>query len=157
MATHPFSLDLIHVASPCPANWDEMSGDDRVRFCKQCSKSVYKLSEMTRAEAEAFVQNHEGRLCAQFYRRADGTVLTADCPVGVWDMQTRFARLWASAAALIGFLTFGAISWGNSQPTLPSGAKEAEGPASTLQESLRTPILVKGEICVPTPAPKSGS
>jgi hypothetical protein len=60
-----------------------MKGDDRVRFCSQCSLNVYNLSSMKPEEAESLVQQHEGRLCVRFYRRRDGTVLTGDCPVGL--------------------------------------------------------------------------
>jgi len=147
------SLDLITVASPCRANWAEMSGDDRIRFCSQCSKPVYDLSEMTRPEAEALIQEHEGHLCAKFYRRADGTILTADCPVGLWDVRTRFARLWAGALALVGFLTFGAWNWAT-PPDDPTDNSLGSGPVSALQESLQDPkVYLMGDIVLPIMPP----
>src|SRR5262245_30602687 len=39
-------LARLRIASPCSADWDEMTGDDRVRFCGRCRKNVYNLSEM---------------------------------------------------------------------------------------------------------------
>ena len=69
-------LEQIKIASPCPANWDEMTGTEQVRFCLGCRKNVYNLSEMTRNEAQALVEEKEGRLCVRFYTRADGTMLT---------------------------------------------------------------------------------
>lgn len=81
----------IRVASPCSASWDAMDGDDRARFCVHCTKNVYDLSAMSRAEAEALVRGKEGRLCVRFYRRADGTVLTDNCPVGLRTHQVRSA------------------------------------------------------------------
>lgn len=77
-------LDQIRVASPCKAEWSDMVGDDRVRFCLQCEKNVYNLSEMSRDAAEALLRERMGgELCVRFYQRADGTVLTQDCPEGV--------------------------------------------------------------------------
>jgi hypothetical protein len=76
-------LDRITIASPCSASWDDMVGDDRVRFCGKCEKNVYNLSSMESAEAEALLREHEGNVCVRLYRRQDGTVLTSDCPVGV--------------------------------------------------------------------------
>jgi len=76
-------LDNIAIASPCEASWNEMSGNDRVRFCSACKKNVYNLSAMQRAEAEALLQKYEGQVCVRLYRRKDGTVLTQDCPVAV--------------------------------------------------------------------------
>lgn len=82
-------LDNISVASPCSESWSDMVGDDTARFCLKCEKNVYDLSSMTRAEAEAMIVAKEGSLCVRFYRRADGTVLTADCPVGVQRKRRR--------------------------------------------------------------------
>src|SRR4051812_43681240 len=39
----PLRLDSLTVASPCSANWAEMTGDDRSRFCGKCEKNVYNL------------------------------------------------------------------------------------------------------------------
>ncbi len=75
-------LRHLRVASTCSADWDSMQGDERVRHCCQCKLNVYNLTSMTAVEAEQLIQSHEGRLCVRFYERADGTVLTRDCPVG---------------------------------------------------------------------------
>ena len=72
----------LRVASPCRAPWENMDGDDRVRFCRECNRNVYNLSAMTEPEARRVVAEREGRLCVRFYQRTDGTVLTSDCPVG---------------------------------------------------------------------------
>jgi len=91
-------LNNIQIASPCPADWNEMYGDGRKRFCGDCKLNVYNLSGMTRDEAEALVMNAEGRLCVRFYKRADGSVITEDCPVG-WAKVKQRTKLWATAAA----------------------------------------------------------
>jgi hypothetical protein len=78
-----------------------MSGDERVRHCAQCHLNVYDLSAMTRAEAEALIEEAEGSLCVRLYRRADGTVLTADCPVGVAAARRFARRATASLGALV--------------------------------------------------------
>jgi hypothetical protein len=94
-------LGRLSIAAPCPASWDGMRGDDRVRFCDGCQLNVYNLSGMTTAEATALVSGSEGRLCTRFFRRADGTVLTRDCPVGLAarvGRQVRGAAVWFFAA-----------------------------------------------------------
>ena len=91
----------IQIASPCPANWTHMAGDDRVRHCPECNLDVYNFSAMTSAEIDRIVSHREGRVCARFYQRADGTMLTQDCPVGVRAMLRRASR---SAAALFAAL-----------------------------------------------------
>lgn len=76
-------LQRIHIASPCNVPWESMRGDDHVRHCASCDKEVFDLSSLTREQAEALLIEKNGKLCATYYRRADGTILTADCDVGV--------------------------------------------------------------------------
>jgi hypothetical protein len=76
-------LDNIRIAKPCRADWTAMIGDDRMRHCNQCDKKVFNLSEMTRAEAEALIVEKNGKLCARYYRRSDGTIMTSDCRAGI--------------------------------------------------------------------------
>jgi hypothetical protein len=97
----PTPLEKLRIANPCPARWEAMEGDDRVRFCQTCKKNVYNLSALQRSEAEALVARHEGKMCATFFRRADGTVLTADCPVGRRRTRVRFLRRVTTAAAAL--------------------------------------------------------
>src|SRR5207244_12906424 len=80
-------LEGIEVASPCQARWEEMEGDEKVRFCKSCRLSVYNLSAMEVEEAAERILQDGDRLCVRFYRRVDGTVLTRDCPVGARASQ----------------------------------------------------------------------
>jgi hypothetical protein len=66
-------LDSVRVASPCHASWDEMLGDDRVRFCTSCEKNVFNLSAMPRDDAERLLaERMNGELCVRFFQRADG-------------------------------------------------------------------------------------
>lgn len=97
-------LENVRIAKPCTADWNAMQGDDRVRHCGQCDLDVYDLSAMRRTEAESFLAERlgKGRTCVRFHRRADGRLLTRDCPVGVRAAWRRVA--WAaSALAAAGF------------------------------------------------------
>src|SRR5262245_19054089 len=104
MARVSSPLDHVRVAAPCPAEWDQMIGTERVRFCGQCNLNVYNLSALSKAEAEAFIMNSEGRLCVRFYRRADGSILTRNSPVGLRAIRRRLSRVaQAVSAAVISF------------------------------------------------------
>jgi hypothetical protein len=85
-------LNNLRVASPCHMGWDQMPGDDRVRFCDSCQFNVYNFSEMTAQEVERLIHETEGRICGRIYRRADGTVITRDCPVGLRAVRMRVAK-----------------------------------------------------------------
>ena len=98
-------LDCITIASPCNADWDQMFGNDRARFCGQCNLNVYNLSSMTRAEAELLIGRSEGRLCVRYFRRADGSVMTQDCPVGLRAIRRRMSYVArAVSSAVLSFL-----------------------------------------------------
>src|SRR5574338_1406661 len=92
-------LPNIRVATPCSADWNAMTGDERVRACGACNKNVYNLSDMTRDEAEALILEKEGRLCVRYFQRKDGTILLKDCTVGI--AQKRKRRLFAAGAAAV--------------------------------------------------------
>lgn len=95
-------LSRVEVAAPCPADWDVMVGDDRARFCSSCEKHVYNLSALTTQEAEQLIREKEGDLCVRYFQRKDGTVMTADCPVGVRRRRVRrFVSLVAVGAGAV--------------------------------------------------------
>jgi hypothetical protein len=121
MSKHTSQLDQVRVAAPCPADWGRMVGDERVRFCDQCSLHVYNLSGMTRQEAESLVTNTEGRLCIRFYRRADGTILTRNCPVGLRALKQRVSRIaGATLSAVLGFFAGVGLDLGVNRAATPT-------------------------------------
>lgn len=127
-------LSRISIASPCTVSWDSMAGDERVRFCSGCKLSVYNLSAMSSDEAIELMQSHEGNPpCIRFFRRADGTIITADCPIYAKRLE-RLHKFWRKvAAALLGLFAF----------TSPVRACENEAPTpSRLKRSKQLEMLV---------------
>jgi hypothetical protein len=113
MTKYKSPLENVRVAAPCPADWEKMVGDDRVRYCNKCELHVYNLSGMTRREAEALLSNTEGRLCVRFYRRDDGTILTRNCPVGLAAFKRRVSRAaGATLSAVLGFFAGLGLNFG---------------------------------------------
>jgi len=82
-----------------------MPGTDQVRHCGECNKNVYNLSAMTRREAEEVLRQTEGRLCARLYRRADGTILTENCPAGLRAVGRRISRFAGAAMSAVAALS----------------------------------------------------
>ncbi|MEA2205923.1 MAG: hypothetical protein QOE77_2699 [Blastocatellia bacterium] len=103
-------LNEMRIASPCPVGWDQMSGDERVRHCRLCDLHVYNISEMTRKEAQSLIAQSEGRICARLFRRADGTMITRDCPVGLRAVRRRVAK--SATAVFTAVLSFSAMVFG---------------------------------------------
>jgi len=149
MTKPAISLDLVQIASPCHVAWDDMAGDDRRRFCRQCKLHVYDLSDMPRAEAQAFVNQAEGRTCIRLFRRDDGTLLTRDCPVGLRALRQRLVRAVASLVGLVLALVTGTLLAGR----LKVGA-DLNRPARTYAEWIEpgsTQPAVMGIMACPTP------
>lgn len=124
-------LKGVRVAAPCPARWESMEGDERVRYCGSCRLHVYNLSGMDSEEAEDLLSAHEGRrLCVRYYQRRDGTVLTRDCPVGVRLLRRRLAATLLTSLALFASLAVAAERLANPnvdsehRPSLLASAKQ---------------------------------
>jgi hypothetical protein len=96
------NLDLIEVPNPCTVPWESMQGDDRVRHCGQCRQNVYHLSKMSKEEAEELILQKEGKLCVQFYRRADGSVVTRSCAA---------VRLWRGLVSTVTLTCLGVLTF----------------------------------------------
>ncbi|HEY0429927.1 MAG TPA: hypothetical protein VGC76_19240 [Pyrinomonadaceae bacterium] len=149
MAKFTNPLDNVGVASPCSQDWNEMIGDERKRYCGDCKLNVYNLSGMSRTEAENLILNSEGRLCVRFYRRADGSVLTKDCPVGWQAIKRRVSRTTAAFASLF----FGLLG-GLGFATVFNQTKEIDIGRRFLPIFSPTPErYTMGNISAPTPTP----
>ena len=159
MARFTSKLNNVRVAAPCPADWDSMYGNERVRFCQQCQLNVYNLSEMSRVEAEELIGRAEGGLCVRYYRRRDGSILTQNCPVGLRGLKRRLSRVaTAIGSAVLSFVagvgfyqitapryTRGEMVMGDMhQPLRPSATEElASQPSSPKTEVLGRLVPVK--------------
>jgi len=137
MAANIRELGVVKVASPCQRDWDEMTGDARARFCKDCKLNVYNLSEMTTDEAHQLIREKEGKLCVRFFTREDGTVLTRDCPVGV---QWKRAKLIAAGSTAIALsLSALALSVSEIFADAPSESCAAPAPIAPAPAAVKAP------------------
>lgn len=156
-------LDNVKVASPCSQDWNAMIGTERKRYCGDCKLNVYNLSGMSRTEAENLLTNSEGRLCVRFYRRADGTVLTQDCPVGWRAIKARMSKMATAFASLI-FGLIGGLglnaslkqsenrTMGTMIPQTSNSNVEIEKP-EIMMGAMPANYPVMGDVAFPTPEP----
>jgi hypothetical protein len=171
-------LTSIRIASPCHASWEGMTGDDRVRHCCDCRLSVYNIAGMDREEAIRLIQEAEGRLCVRLHRRNDGTVITHDCPKGLWAVRRKAALAVACCAGLVVSLAALAMgsnkkrddsvwevvrihdaSWRQNLPTFLRGLIDRIDPLPVAVAGGIGPAPVQGKVVMgavapPPPAPK---
>lgn len=154
------SLNDLKVASPCEESWESMLGNERQRYCGRCQLNVYNLSGMSQAEAERLVSEAEGRLCVRFYKRADGSVITQDCPVG-WARVKNRAKVLATAAFSLLLSLFSGLMFasyfskskeaGNRLPSILSTPKST--PADKVYPLMGDVAPMMGNVSVkPTPS-----
>ncbi len=157
MNTRLTVLQNIEVAAPCSADWNDMTGDDRVRFCGDCKLNVYNLSAMNEVQIVGLIRETEGRLCGRFYRRPDGTILTQDCPKGLRAIvRRRLVGVGCKVGAAVVFLT---CLVGGSQ-LVTSDRSAAGGQVAWLvkiRQWFNPPSrVIMGEIYLPPPTNRSG-
>jgi hypothetical protein len=152
MTKQSFDINKLRVAAPCSVPWETMNGDERSRHCQLCDLKVYNISEMTAAEVGNLVEKTEGRICGRLYKRADGTVLTKDCPVGLRAFYKRTARL--AGAALTAIFALFSVGFGQSQSKNDKACKTAGRIVSVESRNIN---LVEGTITDPNCAVVPGA
>lgn len=96
MASKNF-LNNLTIPEPCTADWNEMVGNDQVRFCKHCSHKVHNLSLLTRSQAERLVSKSNGRLCVRYDQGAAGKPITLPVTRKLHSIGRRVSRIAAGA------------------------------------------------------------
>jgi hypothetical protein len=96
------------IRQPCRADWNQMRGDDRRRFCEHCQKYVYNVSAMPRAERESFASPAKMGECIFYCQRADGQIadLSFLAALRRWFPFLRLA-CWTTLVGLLPFITTG--------------------------------------------------
>ena len=160
-------LQNVRIASPCSMRWEDLppTSDAHTRHCDKCRLNVHNLSGMSADDAESLLRSalnddstRKHRLCAAIFRRADGTVITADCPVGIAVLRAKARRTVARVAAAIGLTTL--VSWAaaRSSPGLPfAQIQPLTGIANALRGKPVAPppsaLMALGDVAPPRPQP----
>jgi hypothetical protein len=102
------TLDGMFIPEPCPASWEGMTGDDRVRSCAECGQQVYNLTAMSPADADVLLLARGHELCGRAFRRPDGTLtseesdIRASAPSAFQFTIRSFMAVVAGVAAILG-------------------------------------------------------
>jgi hypothetical protein len=125
-------LNKITIPTPCPMDWNGMSGNDRMRFCDSCGKHVYNFAAMTSSEASALIRGQEGEVCGRLSRQSGGTVITADSPLEAltaprrWQLHIRtIMAVIAGFAALLGLARLSAVFQDSATGATTAGVRTA--------------------------------
>ncbi|MBX9685442.1 MAG: energy transducer TonB [Candidatus Obscuribacterales bacterium] len=124
-------IDKFYIATPCAMNWDELEGDERVRFCGGCQKNVYNCSELSSKELSDLIIQTEGKFCGRIFRRQDGTIITDDCPLALRRVRNAARKTLKWAAAIASLLL----------ANIPAFSQSPSSKAAKPQQSKKTVIM----------------
>ena len=147
-------MDL-KISAPCPMRWENLTGNDRIRYCGRCQLNVYNLAEMGVDEIETVFRTTQGRVCGRIYLRGDRTATLRDCPQG---RAGKIRRGLLKAFAGLCVVGFALISRSAARPDLRAYPQWLQEIAAWIspEEPQRGRGMMVGEICpVPAPTPKS--
>lgn len=124
-------LNSISVKVPCTESWDEMIGNNEVRFCSHCAKNVHNLSAMTRAKAEKLVKDSNGKLCVRYVKTPQGNLIT--------NASSKFTqikrRTVMAAGVLTASLTISTLTYAQGEPIVPKQVSNQTQEKSSLKMS----------------------
>ncbi len=132
---------VLEIQKPCPKRWGELIGDEKRRFCSECSIHVHNATQLTREETRELIASAESRVCLRVEYDASGTPLFRE---RARDKAARAAR-WALSAAA-GLL---AACNGGLQSSAPESSGQLNGGAgpSPTGQAITTEKL--GDFAVP--------
>lgn len=61
-------MNKIYIPNPCSENWNEMSPEEKGRFCSVCSKCVIDFTEKNSQEIQEIIEEKsDDNICGRFY------------------------------------------------------------------------------------------
>lgn len=61
-------MNKIYIPNPCSENWNEMSPEEKGRFCSVCSKCVIDFTEKNSQEIQEIIEEKsDENICGRFY------------------------------------------------------------------------------------------
>ncbi len=87
-------VERIVIQAPCQVGWDEMAGDDMIRFCGQCKKNVHNLSTLPDDRlAEVLAERKIKETCVIMSKDKDGRVKFDNCPVALRKVRDHYKKV----------------------------------------------------------------
>ena len=145
-------IDDIFIGAPCPVDWNEMKGTEKVRTCLGCDKNVYNLSELNRSEAEHLLQKNGDRVCLLLERDHKGKPVLSE-KTGNFDPAGILKGIAASVLGVIlsissVFAKEPAKDSNSKNKTIPEKNKVLTKPRKAKLKVKNLPAL-PGEVCIP--------
>ena len=144
-------IDAIEVKTPCAENWNEMRGNEKIRFCAHCNFEVNNISALTRKQAMRLVRASSGRICVRYVKNP-----VTRKPVFADKFYQITSRAGLAAGVLgaslsLSTLTYGQGEDGDKIPSFATTETSAEKPSNDQKTEGKT-AAVSGTITDPNGA-----
>lgn len=113
-------LRSLSIKTPCSARWEEMRGNEQVRFCQHCDLNVTDISHLTPQAAISLVLRSGGSVCLRIHRDPAGEVVTRSAPQRLHVITRRASRIAAGAFTAVMGLSATAYAQTSSTAAPPS-------------------------------------
>src|ERR1700733_2460408 len=137
--------DKVCIAAPCQFGWENMIGNDATRFCGGCNLQVYNTSVISSAEVQNILNMDADQVCLRIYRKADGTIITDECPRWLRPLRSGWRHIAKIAVAVVAIATStqGVLARDNEDCSSDVVSKVNESKSLDLSKS-ETPAIVDG-------------
>lgn len=146
----------LQINKPCPKSWGELIGDDKKRFCSECSLHVHNAAQLSEREAQDILSSASSRVCMRIEYDSNGTpvfrdskatdVVRAPTPRPRRVGRTLTLARWALSAAA-GVLAACTGSLTNSVSNDPESNPNGVEPPSKMGKVCSTTLV--GDVAVP--------
>jgi hypothetical protein len=150
-------VEKIRVGDPCSQDWHQMTGNEEVRFCTHCAKSVNNLSAMTRRDAMRLVRQSNGRICIRYIQHPETNApVFADQLIQISRRVPRVAAGVMSASLSLSAFAY-AQGGASRVRTEPAPSPQAETPAAVVTVKTTSDDDVRAEVEEPDEPTPFGS
>jgi ankyrin repeat protein len=146
--------EQLEIKKPCTADWNEMVGNSRVRFCEHCQLTVNDLSSLTPKRVRRLIAKSKGRLCVRYVRDRNGNPLLAQVPGQLQKISRRVSRIAAGMFTATLSLTNAS---GHVAPTTAANYERSFQPSQSQAAAVVAPLgsAISGKITDSSGAPIS--
>lgn len=78
----------IQIEKPCSENWDNMTPNEKGRFCASCEKTVIDFTQQTSEEISAVLKSAKGEVCGKTIPSQLNTPILAINPQNSWELPS---------------------------------------------------------------------
>lgn len=138
------------IPKPCHQNWDQMTPDEKGRFCGACQKTVVDFTNMSDRELAAFFKKPAGSVCGRFHQDQLNREITVPKKRIPW-LRYFFHIAWPAFIVMLKSCGTKDRTIGRSVTTLSAtGSPSAKVPNDLIVGAVVTPVIpVEEEILEP--------